>query len=411
MVRILLADDDAALRRVLQFKLQQKGYDVTVAVDGAEALERLKEGAFDLLLSDMRMPRLTGIELLDRVRTVQPDLEVVLMTAYAEVSQAVQAVKLGAFDYLTKPFEDEQLFVTIEKALKFRKLENENRLLRGQLNGRRTLDRIIGISASFKQLMTTVEKIAPTDATVLITGESGTGKELIARAVHLKSQRAHNDFVVINCAAIPKELIESELFGHVKGAFTGAVRDKRGKFELADRGTLFLDEIGELDIGLQAKLLRAIQERVIEPVGGEKKLEVDVRLLAATNVSLKDKVADGAFREDLYYRLNVIPLHIPSLRERRDDIPILVKEFLRTFAKGDQVTVDPALMERLTSYDWPGNVRELENLIERMVILRKGDRLTVEDLPDDLAPMSTRSNGGDEATPGQGDLTFHEAEK
>ena len=412
--RILLADDDAALRRVLQFKLQKQGYVVTTAADGTGALDALTRDRFDLLISDMRMPNMTGIELLEQVRTVQPDLEVILITAHAEVAQAVQAVKLGAFDYLTKPFDDDRLFVAIDKALKFRKLSDENRLLRGRLSGQAALERIVGVSRPFKEMMALVEKIAPTDATVLITGESGTGKEVVARSIHYKSHRADKDFVVVNCAAIPRELIESELFGHVKGAFTGAVRDKRGKFELADTGTLFLDEIGELGTDLQAKLLRAIQQRTIEPVGSERTVEVDVRLLAATNVNLRDRVASGSFREDLYYRLNVIPLRVPSLAERRDDIPILVKEFLRAFGKSETLSVSPDLMRCLMDHPWPGNIRELENLIERMVILRQSDTLSDDDLPEEFGRRATHHSDSASArsiVTSNGDLTFHAAEK
>jgi DNA-binding NtrC family response regulator len=409
-IRILLADDDPALRRVIQFKLKQKGYDVSVAEDGEAALATLKSGRFDLLLSDMKMPKLNGIELLEQAKLVQPDLEVILITAYATISQAVQAVKLGAFDYLTKPFEDEQLYVAIDKALRFRKLEDENKQLKGRLVGRDYLKQIVGISRPFKELMATVEKIAPTDATVLLTGESGTGKELIARAIHYESGRSDKDFIAVNCAAIPKELIESELFGHVKGAFTGAVRDKKGKFELADGGTLFLDEISELRIELQAKLLRVIQERVIEPVGAERRTEIDVRLIAATNVNLKERVAEGKFREDLYYRLNVIPLHVPSLRERREDIRVLVPEFLRKFGPGQKIEASPDLMEALENYDWPGNIRELENLVERMVILRKKDVLTIDDLPDDFAAPVSVVHADSQLRPSDS-LTFHEAEK
>lgn len=412
--RILLADDDAALRRVLQFKLQRKGFEVTPVADGGEALERLKHERFDLLLSDMRMPKVSGIELLEQVGNVQPDLEVILITAHAEVPQAVQAVKLGAFDYLTKPFDDEQLFVAIDKALEHRRLTDENRLLRGRLNGQEVVKKIVGVSRPFKEMMGLVEKIAPTDATVLITGESGTGKEMIARAIHYGSHRADHEFVVVNCAAIPKDLIESELFGHVKGAFTGAVRDKRGKFELADRGTLFLDEIGDLSTDLQAKLLRAIQEQMIEPVGGERPVDVDVRLVAATNVNLQERVAEGRFREDLYYRLNVIPVRVPSLRERVEDIPILVKEYLRAFGKSDDLSVESELMKRLTSYRWPGNIRELVNLIERMVILRQGERLTVGDLPADFGQVVNGANGKlsrVEEMSGGGERTLPGAEK
>ena len=409
-VKILLADDDAALRQVMQFKLKQKGYEVTAVEDGEAAMAALKKNRYDLLLSDMKMPGLNGIELLEQATHLQSDLEVILITAYATVSQAVQAVKLGAADYLTKPFEDEQLFVAIEKVLKFRKLEDEYKALKGQLQGREYLKRIVGVSRAFKELMEMVEKIAPTDATILLTGESGTGKEVIAKAIHYISARSDESFITVNCAAIPKDLIESELFGHVKGAFTGAVRDKKGKFELADGGTLFLDEISELVIELQAKLLRVIQERVVEPVGAERRTEIDIRLIAATNVNLKERVAQRKFREDLFYRLNVIPLHVPSLRERKEDIRVLVDEFLRKFGRGRKIEVAEGLLRALEDYHWPGNIRELENLVERMVILRKKDLLTLDDFPSDFAmPVPVAGdNAANEATRG---LTFHEAEK
>jgi two-component system NtrC family response regulator len=332
----------------------------------------------------MKMPKLNGLELLKQARKVQPDLEVILMTAYAAVSQAVEAVKLGAFDYLTKPFDDDQLFITIEKAVKFKRLENENKLLKEQLSSVGSAKQMVGVSPSFKQLLDLIEKVAPTDATILITGESGTGKELVARTLHRQSNRGEREFIAVNCAAIPRELLESELFGHVRGAFTGAVKDKKGKFEQADGGTLFLDEISELSIELQAKLLRAIQERVIEPVGSEQRIEIDVRLLAATNVNLRDRVVAGGFREDLFYRLNVIPLQVPSLRERREDIPPLVKTFLERFAPGIQINVPANLMRLLKEHSWPGNIRELENLMERMTILRKSDELTLDDLPSEF---------------------------
>ncbi len=410
--RILLADDDAALLRVIQFKLKQRGYDVTAVSDGEQALQALKESRYDLLLSDMRMPKLDGLELLEEARQVQPDLEIILITAYATVSQAVEAVKLGAFDYLTKPFEDGQLFVAIDKALKFRQLQDENRYLRGQLSGRQYLDGIVGVSRPFKQMMAMVEKIAPTDATVLLTGPSGTGKEVIARAIHHRSHRSEGAFVAVNCAAIPRDLIESELFGHVKGAFTGAVKDKKGKFELAEGGSLLLDEIGELSIDLQAKLLRVIQERTVEPVGAERKRDIDIRLIAATNSDLRKQVALGKFREDLFYRLNVIPIHVPPLAQRRDDIPILTRKFLERFSDGAEIILADELMQVLVDHPWPGNIRELENLIERMVILRRSDRLTTADLPADFASVvSEETAASSSPQPSSNHLTFHEAEK
>lgn len=410
-MRILLADDDSSLRKVLVFKLRQKGFDVVSVEDGQKALNELKSKQFDLLLSDIRMPKIDGIELLERSILIQPELKTILITAHASVPQAVAAVKLGAFDYITKPFDDEELFIIIEKALRIKKIENENIQLRGKLKAKDRLRNFVGISKPFKDMMKLVDKIAETDATVLITGGSGTGKEVIAKSIHYKSERSHKEFIAINCAAIPRELIESELFGHVKGAFTGAVRDKKGKFELADGGTLFLDEIGDLNIELQAKLLRVIQERIVEPVGSETKLEVDVRILSATNVNLKKRVSKGDFREDLFYRLNVIPINIPCLNDRKDDIPILIQEFLKRFSNDDDdITISTKLMDTLLSYSWPGNVRELENLIERMVILRKSKKLTERDLPDDFGIVETSSSIKDEQEP-ESFLSFHEAEK
>ncbi len=412
-IRILLADDDPGVRRVIQFKLKQRGYQVTAVEDGAAALLLLKREEFDLLLTDMKMPGVNGIELLEQARSILPELEVILITAYADIHQAVRAIKLGAFDYLPKPFEDDQLFVTIDKALKFKKLENENRMLKQQLDSRTEGSHIPGVSAAYKEMMALVDKIAPTDATVLLTGESGTGKEVIAKTIHRRSLRSDHSFVAVNCAAIPRDLIESELFGHVKGAFTGAVKDKKGKFELAEGGTLLLDEISELGIELQAKLLRVIQERVIEPVGSESKIEIDIRLIAATNRSLKDLVASGAFREDLYYRLNVIPILIPPLRERTDDIPALVHGFLHKFSPDQPISVDPSLMDMLMEHPWRGNIRELENLMERMAILRRSDVLSVKDLPGDFGSVGIAPGS---ARPGQLDsissnLSFHDAEK
>jgi len=409
-MKILLADDDAALRKVVQFKLKQRGYEVTATADGEEALSALRESRYELLLSDMRMPKLNGLDLLKQAKKVQPDIEVILMTAFAAVSQAVEAVKLGAFDYLTKPFDDDHLFVTIEKAVKFKRLENENKLLKEQLTGVGSAKEMVGVSPSFKQLVSLIEKVAPTDATILITGESGTGKELVARALHRQSNRREREFIAVNCAAIPRELLESELFGHVRGAFTGAVKDKKGKFEQADGGTLFLDEISDLSTELQAKLLRAVQERVVEPVGSEQRMEVDVRLIAATNVNLRERVTAGRFREDLFYRLNVIPLTVPPLRERREDIPLLVKTFLERFVPGRPVSVQGNLMKMLKQHSWPGNIRELENLMERMAILRGSDELALDDLPADFG-MVESNEGKTNQTETKEHVTFYEAEK
>ena len=346
-------------------------------------MEQLELESFDLLLSDIRMPGLDGLELLEKVRERWPELQVVLITAHATVAQAVDAVKLGAFDYVTKPFEDEQLFKTIEKALAFSRLESENRHLRDLIHGC-TSGTMIGISAPFRGMVATIDKIAATDVTVLLTGASGVGKELVARCIHRRSTRAERNFVAVNCAAIPRDLLESELFGHVRGAFTGAVRDRKGKFEQAEGGTILLDEIGDLALDMQAKLLRVLQERTVEPVGADRPQAIDVRIVGSTNVDLEQRIDSGAFREDLFYRLNVIPIRVPSLAERVEDIPLLARECVKRFASGQRVRLSSELEDRLCAYDWPGNIRELANLIERMVILRRTDMLTPEDLPEDF---------------------------
>jgi DNA-binding NtrC family response regulator len=405
--RILVADDDESLRRVMEFSLRREGYEVETVADGARALELLKSEKFDLLLSDMRMPGLDGLELLTRALELDSEIKVILITAFATVQQAVEAVKLGAFDYLTKPFEKEELSVTIQKALQFKRLETENVELRSRLDGADYVKGIIGASVAIKEVLSLVSKVAPTDATVLVTGESGTGKELIARAIHKKSSRSTREFVPVNCAAIPKELVESELFGHVRGAFTGAIRDKKGKFQIADNGTIFLDEIGELGLGLQAKILRALQERVVEPVGSEKPVPVDVRIVAATNTDLKRRVAEGTFREDLFYRLNVIPIFIPPLRERKEDIPLFLRHFAEKLAPGKNLEFSAELVERLMAYEWPGNVRELENLVERMIVMRRSLVLDESNLPEDFGRIILRKD----STETQAPMSLHEVEK
>ncbi|MFH1699701.1 MAG: sigma-54 dependent transcriptional regulator [Candidatus Zixiibacteriota bacterium] len=409
-MRILFADDDKSVRRVIQFKLEKQGHTVMAVEDGLKALDALKSQRFDLLLSDIRMPGLDGLQLLGQAKKILPDLKTILITAHGEVSQAVQAVKQGAFDYLTKPFEDDELFVAIDKAMAFEKLERENQKLKNQLNSARKGFEPVGISKAFREMMALVEKVAPSDATILITGESGTGKELIARKIHEKSLRADGEFVAINCAAIPKDLLESELFGHVRGAFTGAIRDKRGRFEMADGGTILLDEIGDLAVDLQAKLLRVLQERQIEPVGSEHRKDIDVRVIASTNISLKERVFSGQFREDLFYRLNVIPIKVPSLRQRKEDIQFLAETFLSRAGGDKNLSLSYDLIEQLKANSWPGNVRELENIIERMTILRSSDILTPKDLPDNFnnEDIATLGNYTEAA---EAHITFHEAEK
>ncbi len=408
MIKILLADDDNGLRRVIQYKLQQKNYEVTAVINGEQALKAVQKEKFDLVLSDMKMPKLSGIELLEKIKEIQPELEVILITAHADISQAVLAVKIGAFDYLPKPFDDDQLFLTVEKALKVKRLEDENRVLKKKLRKHNKPFHITGISKPYKELQELIKKVAPSDATVLLYGASGTGKEVLAKMIHIQSSRSDHEMITVNCAAIPTDLLESELFGHKKGSFTGAVQDKKGKFELAHNSTLFLDEISELPIELQAKLLRAIQERVIEPVGSEISKEVDIRLITATNQNLKEKVAQGLFREDLYYRLNVIPIALPSLSERKDDILILAEGFLHKFAPHAEIKLSPELKEILLNHNWPGNIRELENLIERMVILRTKDILTKNDLPNDFEIDNNDNNS--KISPQSDQVTFYEAE-
>ena len=393
MMEILLVDDDPSFRRVLQFKLEQRGYRPTVVESGQAALARLREHTYELLLSDVRMPGMDGLELLEQATSLIPDLKVILITAHANVSEAVHAVKLGAFDYITKPFDDEELFLAIGKALEFKNLEQENRRLRGRLERVEGSGKLLGVSDCFRDMMALVKKVADSDATILISGESGTGKELVAHHIHGLSQRANRELVTVNCAAIPRDLLESELFGHLKGAFTGAVRDKKGKFELADGSSLLLDEIGELAVDLQAKLLRVLQNHTIEPVGAEQPKTVDVRVIAATNANLQSRVLEGLFREDLFYRLNVVPIRVPSLRERREDIPLLVEHVVRRAAKGKAIEVAPKLMDAFLDYSWPGNVRELENIVERIVILRRSGRLSVTDLPADFGLFNPRETG------------------
>jgi len=389
---LLIVDDDASFRRVLEFKLQQRGYQATAVDGGRGALKLLAENSYDLLLSDVRMPDMDGLELLAQVKSLHPALKVILITAHANIPQAVQAVKLGAYDYLTKPFDDEELFLAVERALKFNTLEQENRRLRGRLQRVERSGKVVGVSDPFRRMMDLAKKVAESDATVLLTGESGTGKELVAQTIHGLSLRGDRDLVTVNCAAIPRDLLESELFGHVRGAFTGAARDKRGKFEMADGSSLLLDEVAELAVELQAKLLRVLQHGMIEPLGAEQSRVVDVRVIAATNADIQQRVLAGSFREDLFYRLNVVPIRVPSLRERREDIPLLVDHIVRRTAKGRTVEVAAKLMAALMSYSWPGNIRELENVLERMVILRRSDRLSVKDLPADFGAFNPRES-------------------
>ena len=381
---ILVVDDDPGHRTTLQTIIRSWGYRVDVADDGRVAVEKVRQGPYDLILMDVRMAAMSGIEALQRIKRYNPAIPILIMTAYSSVASAVEALKSGAYDYLTKPLDFEVLKLTLERAMEHTGLKEENRALKEQLQSGFDMRRIIGKSRAMKSLLEMTAMIAASEATVLITGESGTGKELIARAIHFNSQRRDNPLVVVNCAALTDTLLESELFGHERGAFTGAERRREGRFMQANGGTIFLDEIGETSPVMQAKLLRVIQEREIQRVGSDKPLKVDVRILAATNRDLEQAVAEGRFREDLYYRLNVVTLHMPPLRERVDDIPLLAQHFVQHYARKNRKTVrgfSPLAMDMLLKYEWPGNVRELENAVERAVILLTGELISERELP------------------------------
>jgi two-component system response regulator AtoC len=385
--QILVVDDELNLRRVLRAQLERDGCDVHTAEDGEQALSLLRENHIDLVITDLRMPKLDGMELLRRVAAMEDAPPVVMITAHGTVDTAVEALKTGAFDYITKPFDQDDVRTIVRKALRTQDLssaEATRPVPGGPESGRYG---IIGQSAGLLELYAVLDRVADTPTTVLVTGESGTGKELVARALHENSSRRDKPFIKVNCAAIPRDLMESELFGYERGAFTGAVGSKPGRFELASGGTLFLDEIGSIPVEMQVKLLRALQESEFERVGGVKTIRVDVRLVAATNSDLKKEIAAGAFREDLYYRLNVVPMRLPALRERREDIPLLVQHFVRKFdarLHKNVTSIEPEALEVLSNHPWPGNIRELENVIERAVLFCDGAALRTADLPSDL---------------------------
>lgn len=379
---ILVVDDDMAHRTMLKALVSGWGYEIIEADDGSTAIEAVKERLFDLIIMDIRMVRISGIEALTQIKTLNPAIPVIIMTAYSSVETAVKALRKGAYDYLTKPLDFDKLKITIERAMEHIQLKVENRLLKESLGHYLNRQNIIGKSAGMKYLLETVARVAPSEASVIIYGESGTGKELIAGALHYNSHRNKGPFVKINCAAITETLLESELFGHEKGAFTGADRRKEGRFVQAHHGTLFLDEVSEMPLTMQAKLLRVLQEREVVRVGGEKVVSVDVRVIAATNKDLMEMIEKGVFREDLYYRLNVVNLHIPPLKDRADDIPLLAEHFLEIFKVRNNREIkgfSPAAMEKLMQSEWPGNVRELMNTIERGVILARSEYLGIED--------------------------------
>jgi len=389
--RVVVADDEASARSGLATLLREEGFEVILAEDGKAALARVQETAPDALVTDLRMPGLDGIELLERAREVDPELVVVLMTAFAEVETAVRAMQAGAEHYLTKPLQIDELVLVLKRALERRTLREEATQLRARLKERLRFDSIIGSSPAMQQVFNVIEQVAPTKASVLITGESGTGKELVAQAIHENSPRASFPFVKLHCASLAETLLESELFGHEKGSFTGALARREGRFKQADGGTLFLDEIGEISPAIQVKLLRFLQEKTFERVGGNDTLRVDVRIIAATNRDLAAEVAAGRFREDLYYRLNVVNVEMPPLRARPSDLLPLATHFLQRFAKenGKKIeSFDDDAVERITGYRWPGNVRELENVIERAVVLCDGPKLTAKHLPAGVGAVS-----------------------
>jgi two-component system response regulator HydG len=384
---LLIADDDPGLRESLERTLTREGYRVVLASDGRAALERVQAGGVDLIVTDLRMPGLTGLELLRAAKAIMPDVDVILLTAFGTVEEAVKAMKDGAYDFLTKPFRREQLIKLIDKALERRDLIEQNRALKKQLEDLRAKGQMIGASPIWRRMMTLVEQVADSSATILIQGESGTGKELVARTIHERSARRAGPFVAVNCAALPETLLESELFGYEKGAFTGAAGRKEGRFELASAGTLFLDEVADLSLVTQPKILRVLQEGEFERLGGTRTLQVDVRIVAATNRDLSEMVKDKRFREDLYYRLNVITVRVPPLREHPEDIRLLAQHYLRVYSAKNGRKLEGFSSEaiaRLESYAWPGNVRELENLVERSVLLARKDRIDAEDLPEEV---------------------------
>ncbi|MHC4320790.1 MAG: sigma-54-dependent transcriptional regulator [Planctomycetota bacterium] len=391
---ILITDDDESLRRVIEYNLSNKGYRLLLASNGEEALNIFKSENVDIVVTDIKMEKMDGLELLENIKRLNSNVLVIMITAHGSIETAVKAMKLGAYDYITKPFDRDELQIMIEKGLNLQALMSENIRLRQELTDRFRLDNVIGTSSKMKGIFDMVGRVAKSDSSILLHGESGTGKELIARAIHFNSSRAKNPFITVNCSAIPQNLMESEMFGYVKGAFTGAIKDKIGKFEAADGGTIFLDEIGDMDKDLQVKLLRVLQEKSIDKIGSTQNIHVDVRVIAATNIPLEIAIKEGKFREDLYYRISVIPILLPPLRDRKDDIPLLIQHFINKQGGGD-CKILPEALDILNHYDWPGNVRELENIIERAMVLKKKDNVIgSEDIPEHIktkqfySPMS-----------------------
>ncbi len=412
--KILVVDDESSLREMLSILLRRENYLVEQATDGADALTKVKENRYDLIISDIQMPKMTGIQLLRQLRELDNDVTVLMITAFSSTEEAVEAMKLGAYDYITKPFKNDEIRLVIKNALERGQLQHENRLLKQQLGHRFSFKSLVGKSPAMAKLIALLERIAPSQVNVLITGESGTGKELVAKALHQNSDRKKHPFVPINCGAIPENLLESELFGHEKGAFTGADKRKNGLFESADNGTLFLDEIGELPMGMQVKLLRVLQEREFRRVGGTSNIPLNIRLVAATNQNLAERIQDGGFREDLFYRLNVVSIELPPLRIRPDDIQLLINKFYHRLTGREEYIVQKSALELLLNYEWPGNVRELENLVERCVVLGDTDELTLDSLPDQIKKKNCNAYAGICCLPDEGldlDMWLEDMEK
>jgi two-component system NtrC family response regulator len=386
METVLIVDDEKNYTRILGAVLEEEGFEILTANSGPEALEVLEGSDVDLVLTDMKMPLMDGIQLLEKIKTRDSELPVIMMTAHGTVDKAVEAMQKGAYSYILKPFDNDRLIIYVRKAVAMFRVIKENRDLRNAVSSQYSFGNIIGKSKVMQQVFDTIRKVAPSNATVLIEGESGTGKELVAKSIHFNSPRREKPFVAVNCSALAETLLESELFGHEKGAFTGAVSMRKGRFELADTGTLFLDEIGDMSTGLQVKLLRVLQEKVFERVGGTKPIAVNIRVIAATNRNLKEEMKKGRFREDLYYRLNVVHIALPSLKQRQQDIRLLLDHFIKKYADERKHSVpvtgiDPDVERLFYEYSWPGNVRELENLIERLMIMSPGGVITPADLP------------------------------
>jgi len=409
METILIVDDEKNYLVILEALLAPEGYEIITQDNALSALRLIREADLDLVITDMKMPGMDGMELLDEAKNIDPELPVIIMTAYGTIEMAVEAMKKKAYDYITKPFRNEELKLTIKKALELYRLKKENRLLTEALSDRYRYGNIVGKSKPMLKVYDMIEKVAQSRASVMITGPSGTGKELIARAIHYNSPRKNRPFISINCGALTETLLESELFGHEKGAFTGAVSMKKGRFELADGGTLFLDEVGEMPPPLQVKLLRVLQEMEFERVGGTKTIKVDVRILAASNRKLREDVDRGTFREDLFYRLNVVQIGVPPLKDRIEDIPFLVAHFLEKFqsSKKKKIKLAPEVWKVLYTYSWPGNIRELENTIERALVMSSDETITLGDLPDYLVKKKKEKIDLDKIVPWN--LTLAEA--